>query len=60
MAKDIPKVPFTKANLYQLVNRDLQTLMPQQQAPQMQDPLAKIRAAIQTRKGLIGGRPQTL
>jgi hypothetical protein len=62
MAKDIPKVPFTKADLYGLVNRDLSALKPQQQGPV--DPrlqaLSNIRMAIQTRKLGIGGRPKAL
>lgn len=62
MAKDIPKVPFTKADLYGLVNRDLNALKPQQQGPV--DPrlqaLSNIRMAIQTRKLGIGGRPKAL
>lgn len=59
MAKDTPKVPFTKANLYELVNRDLQTLMPQQQAPQ-QDSLAKLRQVLRTRRMTPRGPTQTL
>lgn len=64
MAKDIPKVPFTKADLYGLVNRDLQALMPQPQQQGPVDPrlqaVSNIRRAIQTRKLGIGGRPKAL
>lgn len=63
MAKDIPKVPFTKADLYGLVNRDLNALKPAPQAPAGLDKYAALRQAIRTRKlmpGAPSGRPETL
>lgn len=62
MPRDIPKVPFTKNDLYGLVNRDLSMLKPQQQGPV--DPrlqaIANIRRSIQTRKLGLNGRPPAL
>lgn len=63
MAKDIPKVPFTKADLYGLVNRDLNALKPQAPAPAGLDKYAALRQAIRTRKlmpGAPSGRPKAL